>query len=87
VQYDTAHAALPWAGVRFLLVIAVNDMQIFGAMAENLEVVSRLIACYAVFKKLYLSRSSGTINQIEESLTKLYASILTFLSEAIGYYE
>lgn len=87
VQYDTAHAALPWAGVRFLLLVAVNDIQIFGAMAENLEVVSRLIACYTVFEKLYLSRSSGAIDQVEESLIKLYASILTFLAEAIRYYE
>ena len=36
-QYDPTHAALPWAAVRFLLQITLNDAQIFGAIAEGVE--------------------------------------------------
>lgn len=35
VQYDPSHAALPWAAVRFLLQMAISEVQVFGAMAEE----------------------------------------------------
>lgn len=35
VQYDPSHAALPWAAVRFLLQIAVSEVQVFAALAED----------------------------------------------------
>ena len=53
-QYDPTHAALPWAAVRFLLQIALDDAQIFGAIAEDVETVSRLISKYAIFEAAQL---------------------------------
>lgn len=35
VQYDPAHAALPWAAFRFLLQTAVSEVQLFGAMVSD----------------------------------------------------
>ncbi len=49
VQYDPAHAALPCAGVRFLLQIAVSDMVKFGFVIEGAEVIARMISRYALF--------------------------------------
>lgn len=37
VQYDPGHAALPWAAVRFLLQMAISEVQVFEAMAEERE--------------------------------------------------
>lgn len=37
VQYDPGHAALPWAAVRFLLRIAVSEVQLFAALVEDCE--------------------------------------------------
>ncbi|PMD66208.1 uncharacterized protein K444DRAFT_166202 [Hyaloscypha bicolor E] len=34
VQYDPVHAALPWAGIRFLLQIAVNDSDKFAFVLD-----------------------------------------------------
>lgn len=34
-QYDSAHLSLSWAAVRFLLQIAVSEVQVFGAMADD----------------------------------------------------
>ena len=34
-QYDPAHLSLPWAAFRFLLQIAVSEVQVFGAMADD----------------------------------------------------
>ncbi|KAJ5373355.1 hypothetical protein N7517_005361 [Penicillium concentricum] len=37
VQYDPVHAALPWAGVRFLLQLTFSGFEVFGAIVEGLE--------------------------------------------------
>ncbi|KAL8710758.1 MAG: hypothetical protein Q9220_004776 [cf. Caloplaca sp. 1 TL-2023] len=41
VQYDPAHASLPWAAIRLCLQVSVNDVQTFGAMAEGMELMAR----------------------------------------------
>lgn len=35
IQYDAGHAALPWAAVRFLLRIAVSEVQLFAVLVED----------------------------------------------------
>ena len=91
VQYDTGHAALPWAAVRFLLQIMLNDAQTFGAIAEGVETVSRLISHYAIFEATYLRPSGHTLSsaqkKLSEALIVLYSTILTYLAKAGRYYE
>lgn len=36
VQYDPAHAALSWAAVRFVLQAAVDDVELFNSLVENI---------------------------------------------------
>lgn len=38
-NYDPAHAALPWAAVRFILQSTINDVEIFSCMVEGIEKV------------------------------------------------
>ena len=40
-QYDPAHLSLPWAAFRFLLHIAVSEVQLFGAMVDDRKFVLR----------------------------------------------
>ena len=91
VQYDTSHAALPWAAVRFLLQIMLNDAQTFGAIAEGVETVSRLISHYAIFEVTHLRPSGHTLSsaqkKLSEALIVLYSTILTYLAKAGRYYE
>jgi len=102
VQYDTAHAALPWAGVRLLLQvccrsipyksfltyqIAISDSEVHGAMVEGIQLVSTLIDRYATVEKLYLRRGLALQDQLEQSIIELYVAILSFLSEARKFYE
>ena len=54
VAYDPSHAALPWAGIRSLLQITINDIEIYGAMFGGIEKVSKLITSYTIFERLYL---------------------------------
>ena len=91
VQYDPSHAALPWAAVRFLLQITLNDAQTFGAIAEGVETVSRLISRYAIFEVAYLQPSNHTPFQaqkmLSEALISLYSAMLTWLAQAGRYYK
>ncbi|KAL8645974.1 MAG: hypothetical protein Q9210_006409 [Variospora velana] len=86
VQYDPAHASLPWAAVRFFLQLSVNDVQTFGAVAEGLELVSSLIARCALYEQLYLSRPSTLRSDLEATLVRLYTAILLYLAKARRYY-
>ncbi|KAH7311602.1 ankyrin repeat-containing domain protein [Stachybotrys elegans] len=87
VQYNPSAAAIPWAAVRFILQAAINDIHIEGTMVADLEIVSRLIARYSEFERIHLAHKSSVKQQLEAALTRMYASILVFLAEAIKYFD
>jgi hypothetical protein len=86
VNYDPGHAALPWAAIRFLLSIAIEDAQIFGAMVEGIAHVTMLITRCEIFEKLYLKPASSRETGLEQALVGLYAAILRFQSNTIRFY-
>ncbi|RSL79052.1 hypothetical protein CEP52_017570 [Fusarium oligoseptatum] len=51
VQYDPAHAALPWAGVRFLLNVAVGDLNTYNSLYAS-------ILAYLAKAKSYYKQNS-----------------------------
>ena len=87
VQYNPAHAALPWAGVRFLLQIAVSDMVKFDFVVEGAEVIARMISRYAIYEDIYLHRTSKAIQELKDALVRLYTTILLYLSKAKQFFE
>lgn len=89
IQYDPIHASLPWAGIRMILQLTINDSSIFGAMLQGVDAIAKMITRYAIFEGIYLESHVLTPaeTQLAESLTKLYASILVFLGKALHYYS
>ncbi|KAE8369231.1 hypothetical protein BDV27DRAFT_153305 [Aspergillus caelatus] len=85
VQYDPTSASLLWAGIRFLLHVAVSDRECFESTVYGLESVSLLIARYVVFEVLYLQKGSIVEAELERGLINLYNRILTFLANGIRY--
>ena len=71
----------------FPIQLTLNDAETFGAMIVGLEHISNLITRYAAFENLYLHRASAVKSQLTESVIKLYASILIYLSKASRYYN
>jgi hypothetical protein len=86
-QYDPAHAALPWAGVRLLLQVAINDAESFGAMAEGVEFVSRSITRYELIERLYLEKDSMAKVDLRQAVIVQHASVLQYLSKAVRFYS
>lgn len=87
VQYDPAHAALPWACVRFFLQVAVDNVNTFGVIVQSLSQIVNIIAQSTILEALYLSRILKVTPLLERSLTRLYALILRYLSNALRYYS
>jgi hypothetical protein len=86
IQFDPLYAALPWAAVRFLLQVGINDIQTFGVLAERLERISYLITRHIVLEYVYRMTKS-TSEPFEELMTRLYADILNFLARAVRYFK
>ncbi|KAK7403729.1 hypothetical protein QQX98_010501 [Neonectria punicea] len=87
VQYDPVHAALPWAGVRFLLNVAVGDLDTYNKLLESTANIAELICRNALVESLKNGSSSPAADELSRALVKLYASILTYLAKAKAYYR
>ncbi|KAI0200247.1 ankyrin repeat and SOCS box protein 7 [Astrocystis sublimbata] len=87
VQYDTAHAALPWAVIRFFLQMAVNDCETYGNMLQAVEKVTSLVTTYTELETRILLRRSVLTRQLSVALMKLYKAVLHFLAKAHKYYK
>ncbi|KAF8428814.1 hypothetical protein EV426DRAFT_677542 [Tirmania nivea] len=84
VQFDPGHAALPWAGFRFLLKETVDTILI------GLEKIVPLIERCTLYEFFYLHVNNtgeggrGRASQnLEKSILLLYIKILKFLAQAI----
>lgn len=90
VQYDPVHAALPWAGVRFLLQLAFSSFEAFGAIVEGLEKATLLIARCGILEALMLRYDKAITDAkktLEQELVNLYTSILGFLCKAKKHHD
>ncbi|KAF2179129.1 hypothetical protein K469DRAFT_801863, partial [Zopfia rhizophila CBS 207.26] len=82
VQYDPVQAVLPWAGIRFVLQIAVKDYKKFGVVVKGLAWMAELICRHAVLEDLYLRQTSKAAEELHRTLVTLYAAVLIYLSKA-----
>ncbi|OCK79032.1 hypothetical protein K432DRAFT_300680, partial [Lepidopterella palustris CBS 459.81] len=87
VQYDPAHAALPWAGVRFVLKATIIDQQTITGVFDGMELISNLIGRYAIFEQLYLNTQLKTYTGLEKTLVELYKRVMEYLSKAKRFYS
>ncbi|KAK8210552.1 hypothetical protein IWZ01DRAFT_282754 [Phyllosticta capitalensis] len=56
VQYDPGHAALPWAAIRFLLLVTVKEDNTYGSTLAGTERIANIASRCAVLEHLYLSK-------------------------------
>ncbi|KAI5857243.1 hypothetical protein BZA05DRAFT_332021, partial [Tricharina praecox] len=83
VQYDPGHAALPWAGFRFLLKLCLDKQETAEAILVGLEKTACIIDRCAIYEFLYLDEATAGSVNLEKSMLRLYTAILKFLAKAI----
>ncbi|KAK2036992.1 hypothetical protein LZ31DRAFT_482286, partial [Colletotrichum somersetense] len=86
VQYDPVHAALPWAGIRFLLNVAVGDLNTYAQLLERTTEIAEIICRNALVERLLSQNQSDGAEELRRALVKLYACILVYLTKARSYY-
>ncbi|GKZ20283.1 hypothetical protein AbraCBS73388_005553 [Aspergillus brasiliensis] len=90
VSFDPVHAALPWAGVRFVLQLFLKGMETFDVIVEGMEMSVRVIARGGILEGLYYQKNS-TLSEARQALlddiVKCYTAVLKFLSLARRYYQ
>jgi hypothetical protein len=91
VNFDPVHAALPWAGVRFVLQLCLTAFDAFDAIVEGLERATGLIARSPGVLEALTFRHSSCLSDaekaLEEDMLKLYGSVLGFLCKAKKHYD
>lgn len=90
VQYDPVHAALPWAGVRFLLQLTFSGFEAFGVIVEGLEKATGLIARCGILEALFIRHGNKTTEGrlgLEREMVKLYSVILGFICRAKRHHD
>ena len=87
VQYDPGHAALPWAGLRFILQVAIGDIVRFDFVVKGTESIARMLGRYAIFEDVYLRRTSKATTELENALIRLYSTILLYQSKAKVFFD
>ena len=88
IQVDPIHAALPWAAIRFLLQLSVNDTATRGAIFIGVEQIARVVTRCSIIERLYLvSPRNNVTDQLAGALIQLYAAILCYLAHAKKHFE
>ncbi|KAI1822615.1 hypothetical protein F4861DRAFT_550622 [Xylaria intraflava] len=87
VQYDPAHAALPWAGIRFLLQICVDYFETHERLLESIQSIAEQICRCDLIEKHLTRSTSPAASTLGRALVKLYANILIYLARVKAYFQ
>ncbi|RFU33960.1 hypothetical protein B7463_g2386, partial [Scytalidium lignicola] len=88
VSFDPVHAALPWAGVKFLIEVSVSDFEAYAKMVDGLEIVSRIIVQVAeVEKDMPLSGLTQLQTELSRTIVEVYGKVLKFLATARRFFD
>ncbi|RPB22322.1 hypothetical protein L211DRAFT_769603, partial [Terfezia boudieri ATCC MYA-4762] len=83
IQFDPVHAALPWAGFRFLLKLCLEKKGTVDAILIGLEKMASLIDRSNIYILLYLHTNTTASQNLERSILGLFTAILKFVTIAI----
>ncbi|KAJ5912527.1 hypothetical protein N7504_001410 [Penicillium tannophilum] len=80
VSFDPAHAALPWAAVRSVLVILTANHELKGVILAGMTEVAWLLVRCDTYQQLYMA-PDATLRPPEDTLSKLRASVVRAYAE------
>ncbi|KAI0415340.1 hypothetical protein F5X98DRAFT_347131 [Xylaria grammica] len=87
-SFDPVHAALPWAGVKFLVQIVVGDFETYAKMADGLEIISRVTVQVAeVERAMTCSSLTPFGEELSKTIVDIYVKVLKFLASARKFFE
>ncbi|KAJ9156327.1 Ankyrin repeat-containing domain protein [Pleurostoma richardsiae] len=86
VSFDPVHAALPWAGFRFLLQLATSEVEQTGMLLIMLEKVGPLVLRGEIYERIYLDPrvniKADAKSSLKRTVVDLYSVVLSSMSVA-----
>ncbi|MCJ1310437.1 hypothetical protein MMC25_004101 [Agyrium rufum] len=79
VNYDPAHLALPWAGIRLVVQLAISKSRISQKLVEGLELVATLTKVMGIIESRLTLEDQGASEQMREKIIRLYRAMLIFV--------
>ncbi|KAE8444754.1 hypothetical protein EG329_014314 [Mollisiaceae sp. DMI_Dod_QoI] len=82
VNVDPVHAGLPWAGVRFLLQVAISEHEQMEILVVAAEKLSYLINRGAIYQRLYRPGTipADVVSNLYDTMVKMYVTVLRTLA-------
>lgn len=89
IQQNPDIVALVWAGVRFCLQVALNDMQTFEAVSSALENIAGIMGACKIYEGIHWFNDHRlqSAEAVVQQLPQLCTICLRFLAEAIDFFN
>lgn len=82
IQHSPEFTALAWAGVRFLLQVAINDIETRESLEAAMDTIIVALGNCGVYEELYFTSTAETVNKLAFDMTELYAAVIIFSIKA-----
>ncbi|MCJ1381046.1 hypothetical protein MMC17_004155 [Xylographa soralifera] len=90
-QVDPIHIGLPWAGIRLVLLLAIQSHTTEVIIYQGLGTIAKLVYVYHIYEHYYLRGSSPVqdvlLEGLRQNLVTLYGSMVLFILQAQLYFR
>ncbi|KAI0855166.1 ankyrin repeat-containing domain protein [Xylaria cubensis] len=88
VSFDPAHAALPWAAVRFVLIAVISSSELRSQVLAGIAAVASLLTQCDTYQQLYMAPNpdlrppEAALHELKTTIVKTFVESQLFLSFA-----
>lgn len=82
IQHSPEFTALAWAGLRFLLQVAINDLETRENLESAMETITTALGTCAFYEAFYLSSTTEMVKKLAYAMPELYGAVIIFSIKA-----
>ena len=89
VQSNPQVTALVWAGVRAIIQVALNHVEVIEGLEVALAALVEKVSICEFYAEMYyrVPLGSQSIIKLDSAIPELYAAVVVFTAKARGYFE
>ena len=89
VQSNPQVSALVWAGLRAIIQVALNHVEIIEGLEASIATLVEKVSICEFFAEMYyrVSLGSRSVKKLDCALPELYAAVIVFAAKARRYFE
>ena len=89
VQSNPEVTALVWAGVRAIIQVALNHLEVIEGLEVAIAALVEKVSMCEFYAEMYYRVPLGpqSVKKLDSALPELYAAVIVFTAKARGYFE